>query len=260
MIQNAPTSPARTSRRPAALLIALCFLLLPVVGAAAASEEMVRSFPLDPDGSVTLENINGDAVIEGWDRDEVSVEAVLTADDQATLDKLEVAIDATPRRIRIETEYPSGSYGRLNVDYTLRVPRGARLDAIELVNGSLTLRGLSGSITAELVNGRVTATELSGDVELTTVNGKVEVTLDALAPGRDVTRESVNGSIELAIAGAVDADVEASTVHGRIRNDFGLEEEKGRWIGSNLEGTLGAGGSRITLENVNGSIEIRRAE
>ena len=90
--------------------------------------------------------------------------------------------------------------------------------------------------------------------------GSLGVSLSALEAGQSVTLESVNGSLELSIPGYADADVEAETVHGRIKNDFGLEAERGRWVGSSLKGTLGRGGARIELENVNGSINIRQAD
>ena len=56
-----------------------------------------------------------------------------------------------------------------------------------------------------------------------------------------------------------DVDIEASTVHGRIRNDFGLEVDRGEYVGRSLRGSVGSGGARIDLSNVNGSIDIRRA-
>ncbi len=248
-------------RRPIPLLT-LVLLVLFLAGSAAArmNREDVQTFPLAADGRLSLENVNGDVTIEAWDRDEVSVETLIHAETQESLDEVEVAIDAAADSIRIETVYPERRHRRHNaasVDYTIRMPRGARIDGLELVNGSLTLSGVAGGVRAELVNGRATATELGGDVEIETVNGSLEVSLTVLGAGQSIALESVNGPLELQIPAHADAEIEAETVHGRIRNDFGLEEERGRYVGSSLRGTLGRGGARVELENVNGSITLR---
>ncbi len=244
------------------LLTALTLLLATTAGAR-MNRENVQSFPLAADGRLSLENVNGDVTIEAWDRDEVSVETVIRAESQESLDEVEVVIDADADRIRIETVYPERrhrSHQAASVDYMIRMPRSASIDGLELVNGSLTLAGLAGDVEAALVNGRAEARELGGDVTIETVNGSLEVSLTALEAGQSVSLESVNGSLELAIPGYANADIEAETVHGRIKNDFGLEAEDGRWVGSSLSGTLGRGGARVELENVNGSINIRQTD
>ncbi len=128
----------------------------------------------------------------------------------------------------------------------------------EAVNGSLSLNGLGGDVKAELVNGRATARDLAGNVEISTVNGSLDVALTELGTDQTIELESVNGSLDLAVPSYADAEIRAETVHGRIRNDFGLEEEKDEYVGSSLSGTLGRGGARVELENVNGSIHIRQ--
>jgi len=52
--------------------------------------------------------------------------------------------------------------------------------------------------------------------------------------------------------------VKASTLHGAITNDFGLAVDDGQYVGHNLSGQIGSGGPRIRLNNVNGSISIKR--
>ena len=257
---------SRSPKLPA-LLAATVLLTLPLAAAAfQITEESTSTHALSAGGRLSLENVNGDVTITGWDRDEVVIEAVKKGRSQEALDATEIDIDADADRIRVETRYRDREreWGRgrdaASVDYTIRLPRGAALDEIELVNGSLTLEDLSGDVTASLVNGRVRATGLSGDVELSSVNGELEVALGALDPDRSIELSSVNGSLELALPGSADADVEASTVHGRIRNDFGLEVEREGFVGRKLRGVLGAGGARIELSNVNGSIDLRQGD
>jgi DUF4097 and DUF4098 domain-containing protein YvlB len=53
--------------------------------------------------------------------------------------------------------------------------------------------------------------------------------------------------------------VRAETIHGAIRNDFGLDVRDGEYVGHSLYGQIGSGGSRIKLGNVNGGISIKHA-
>lgn len=252
----------RTHRQ--ALVLPVLAALLVALPAAAAERNFSQSYPLAADGRVSLENVNGDVVIEAWDRDEVLVEAVLSGSDEA-LERVEIQVDASADRVAVETDYESSKNGgwsfkgrSATVDYTVHVPRGARLDGIELVNGQLDILGVAGGVSAELVNGDLNARGLSGDVRLESVNGDVEVILDALDASATVEIESVNGEVIVELPGGAGAEIRAETVHGDISNDFGLEVKKDRYVGRSLEASLGGGGARVELETVNGSIRIRQ--
>ena len=246
-----------TRKLPIVSLLVVGFVLSS--NAWALSKEVSKTLPFSADGRVSLENINGSVTIEGWDQDEISLHALVEARSQKGLDRTEVLIDATETRLHVETEYKKSGWGDHDggeVTYTLKVPRQVRLDEIELVNGSLELRGVSGPVRASLVNGRARAENLAGDVEISTVNGGMDISFDELGRSQRVSLESVNGSLEMKLPNYADAEIDASTVHGRIQNDLGLDVEKGRWVGSNLRGTLGNGSAQVSLENVNGSIDI----
>ena len=246
-------------RNTPTFLTALGLLLLLPGLATAAERTFSETYPLETGGSVELSNINGDVKITGWDRSEVQVEAIITSGSGRAVDEVEIDVDATRGRISIETEYPNNRSWRhraAEVEYILKVPRTARLDEISLVNGSLELESVAGEVEASLVNGNLDARGLTGNAELATVNGSIDAYFSSL--DRNVDIESVNGSIDVYLPVGIDADVDASTVHGRIRNDFGLEVDKSGFVGQELRGRIGAGGARLSLENVNGSIEIHQ--
>lgn len=268
-MQNRLTSASRAG------IIAGCacaLLLLSAQGQARSHEgdvkqEFHQTYPLAANGRVEIENINGGVHITGWDRNEVKVDAVKYAGTQKRLDEAQLKIDAASDRISIRTEYPN--HRTLNfrdddrdnpasVEYTLTVPRSARLDEIKLVNGSLDVQGVSGDVDASCVNGRLTARDLSGPVKLNTVNGKLDAQFEKLGPSR-IRLGSVNGHLVATLPSDANAEVEADTVSGGIQNDFGLHVINHRYIGHSLRGQLGAGEARIHLSNVNGGIEIRHA-
>ena len=100
---------------------------------------------------------------------------------------------------------------------------------------------------------------MAGRARLSTINGRLDAKFDQLA-GKSVDLNSVNGSVDLTIPSDSNAEVEASTVSGNINNDFGLHVNHHRFVGHDLRGELGNGGTRIKLSNVNGRIEVHHAQ
>ncbi len=251
----------------------VCALLILALGAHAAdhrgalTEEFHQTYALTADGRVELDNINGDVHISSWDRNEVKVDAVKYADTKERLDEAKIEIDARNDSISIRTKYPNhdhnwtwGSHNNpAGVEYTLTVPRKARLDEIKLINGELDINGVSGEVNASCINGRLEAHNLAGRARLSNINGRLDARFDQLS-GQRVELNSVNGSVDLTIPSDSNAEVEAKTVSGGINNDFGLHVNHHRFVGHDLRGELGNGGARIKISNVNGRIEVRHAQ
>ena len=248
-----------------------CALFLFALGAHASdrgslTEEFHQTYALTPDGRIELDNINGPVHISGWDRNEVKVDAVKYADTKERLGEMRIEIDSGKDYLSIRTKYRDhdqqnwgAHHNPGSVEYTLTVPRTARLDEIELINGSLDVAGVSGEVSASCINGRLEARNLAGRSRLETINGRLDARFDQLV-GHSVELSSVNGAVELTIPSDSQAEVEASTVSGNIENDFGLRVNHHRFVGHDLRGELGNGGSHVRLENVNGRIEIRHAQ
>jgi DUF4097 and DUF4098 domain-containing protein YvlB len=234
-------------------------------------EEFHQTYQLAPQGRIQLENINGAVRVTGWDRSEVKVDAVKWAYTRERLDEAQIVVDPSADQLRISTKYPSrnlnftnDAQGRLNnpatVEYTLFVPRSARIDSIELINGGLSLEGLANDVRASSINGNVTARGLMGEAKLSTINGNLEATFNQLDATKSIALTSVNGNLTIILPSDASADLRANNVHGGIKNDFGLPVRKGEYVGYDLAGQLGQGATRIKLANVNGQITIRRAE
>lgn len=231
------------------------------------TEEFHQTYAITSDGRVELDNINGDVHISSWDRNEVKVDAVKFADSKERLDEAKIEIDSGKDYLSIRTKYPNrnnnwnwGSHDNpASVEYTLTVPRSARLDEIKLINGALNVSGIGGEVRASCINGRLDAQDLSGRARLATINGRLVAKFGQVA-GQSLELNSVNGSLDLTIPSDSNAEIEASTVSGNISNDFGLHVNRHRIVGNDLRGELGNGGTRIRLSNVNGRIEIRHAQ
>lgn len=253
------------------ILTCICSLAIPALPARGSdhsgqvTEEFHQTYPLSAGGRVELDNVNGDVHITGWDRNEVKVDAVKYAYSKERLEEAKIKVDTGSSFVSIRTEYPNhnltfNSLGRNNpasVEYTLTVPRNIRLDEIKLVNGALEIEGVSGDVSASSVNGSIKTHGTQGRAEISTVNGRLEVEFSRLSNSAELS--SVNGSVMVTLPSDAKGEIEASTVSGRINNDFGLPINDHRWVGHDLRAELGVGGARIKLSNVNGRIEIRHA-
>src|SRR6202020_566482 len=250
-------------------VLGACTLFIFTVAAQASdhrgafTEEFHQTYALSPDGRVELDNINGAVHISTWDRNEVKVDAVKYADSKERLDEAQIEGEAHQDSVSIRTKYPDhdhtfnwGSHNNpAGVEYTLTIPRAARLDEIKLINGSLDINGAKGEVHASCINGRLEARNLSGRAELSTINGHLDARFDQLS-ALSVEVKSVNGSVELTIPSDSRAEIEANTVSGGIDNDFGLHVNHHNFVGHDLRGELGTGVPHIKLENVNGHIDI----
>ena len=220
------------SRKQGSLAGILSGALLAMVFAVGAHAQVTQDFhrtvPLSADGRISLANINGSVEITGWDRNEVQIDAVKTAIDQQRLDEARIEVETSSNSVEIKTRYPEDHTNNhaASVHYTLHVPQNARLDRIDLVNGSLDVQKLTGEIDANLVNGKLRASDLTGEADLATVNGTIEADYTSLTNVRDIKLKSVNGSIDLTLPPSPNAEVSASVVNGSITHRLSPDGER----------------------------------
>lgn len=229
------------------------------------TEKFEQTYPLNPNGRVNVSNVNGSIVVEAWDRNEVKLEYTKIADTKDRLADVEVRIDSKADYFSAETDYgnwrKSGDTwksGKLTVEFKLTVPRGAMLNEIETVNGSVTVSNFTNFTKVSAVNGSVKATNIRGTARLSTVNGEVAADFGHLETGSKISLDTVNGKVNLVIPSDSNATLKADSLNGAISNDFGLPVRKGKYIGRDLYGKLGSGEVQIKLDSVNGSLSIAR--
>jgi hypothetical protein len=136
----------------ATILGSLLVLLLATSAHAQVTQDFHRTVPLSANDRVSLNNINGNVEITGWERNEVQIDAAKKARDQQRLDEARIEVNVTSDSVEIKTRYPEGHTNNnpASVHYELHVPQNARLDRINLVNGSLTVQKVSGEVNANL--------------------------------------------------------------------------------------------------------------
>ncbi len=245
--------------RPALHAAALCVLLVAVIWAVpsfAISKEFNQSYPLQPGGSLELQNVNGTVDVQGWDRNEIEIHAVKTAKHkESDLERVSIEVDARPDAILIATRYPQNEGVEVAVDYTIHVPHGAHVEHIGTVNGTLRVAGVETVEDLHTVNGNVEVFEAGGNVHAHTTNGNVHLELAHLPGKTGVAAETTNGSLVLAVPPDMQADVEARCLNGNFSSELPITMESSQRP-REMHGRLGRGGAPIHLRTVNGVIRV----
>ena len=211
-------------------LLALLFLLLASSAHAQASRTVTRSFPLAPDGTVSLESYKGRVDVQTWDRSQVQVDVVIKGTDQKDVDDTRIRFDADADRLDVETDYDElednqklfglfrlGSVDRPSTNYTLMVPSTATLavdtysatTTVTQLDGDLHFDAYSASLTAIRVRGTLQADTYSGSVEVKRADGAIETDtysghLRADSVAGPVTFSTYSGSATLGFAALTD--------------------------------------------------------
>jgi len=234
-----------------------------------------QSFPFNADGSFSLDNVNGRTEIHGWSSNVVVINAAIHGRTSESVEAVHINIDSNPEEVTVHTEQPSsvtgfswswlwlknGARNDAHVDYTIQVPRNARLKKISSVNGKIVIADVSGDIEASAVNGETQIKNAVGDLKLSTVNGRIEVELASLGGSQSVSLSTVNGAIEATLPADADAAVSASTVNGGMSSEFpALVVNKEFPLGRKLKGTLGNGSASVEISTVNGRISFRQGK
>ena len=235
---------------------------LATAASAKVAEKFAQTYPLDANGSIQLENVNGSVEIVAWDKNEVALEAEKSARNQEGLDRMHLKIESSNRRLFVKTEYEKKwkFWDNMNaqVHYKLMVPAGVALDKIDVVNANISVTGVKGPVNLDTVNGSIEAEGLAGDGRFDTVNGSVRVAYAAMPASGRIGLDTVNGTCKLTLPADAAFDFDADTVNGRINCDFPITlQNSGK---REMHGTVNGGGTRVSLESVNGSLSVQRAK
>lgn len=245
--------------RRAFCLTAFLVLVLSAVSAApcfAITKEFNQSYPLQAGGSFELQNVNGTVEVEGWDRDTVQIHAVKTAKSrESDLDLVSIDVEARSSAISVSTRYPQNEGVEVAVEYTVRVPHGARVEHVGTVNGTLRVSGIEAVEELRTVNGNIEVYDGGGSVHARTTNGNVHLELLHVQDKNGAVAETTNGSVLLAVPADTHADLEARCLNGNFFSELPVTFESTQRP-RELHGKIGRGGVPLRLRTVNGGIRV----
>lgn len=218
--------------------------------------EIDRSLDVARDVMVEVETLVRTVEVTGWDRNQVRVR---TAIDPA-YEEFSFDGDRGSVHIEIDRREDRGGWkdGQVQDPGPMRiaVPRGASLE-IDVVNGSLVVRDVDGTVELESVNGDVRYAGAGERIEAETVNGRVRVE----APRARRTRAgSVNGDVVLRLGGGF-VEAEAVSGHLDIRADGPVETVTAEAVAGNID-FRGApvAGSSLSFETHSGNVTVHLPE
>jgi hypothetical protein len=238
--------------------------------AAQDREEFFWSGRVAPGRAVEVRSINGAIRAERANGTEVEITAVKTA---RRSDPSEVTVEIVEHAdgLLVCAVYPTPTGSRPNecstdnysmstrnndvqVEFTLRIPDGVRLDA-RTTNGGVEASGLTADVDVRTTNGGIRISTL-GVARARTTNGAIDVTLGDLSGTDPLEFRTTNGGITLTVPGGLDANLSARTTNGSISSDLPITVQ-GSFGPRRLEGVIGSGGRSIVLETTNGNVRLR---
>lgn len=137
---------------------------------------------------------------------------------------------------------------------------------LKTAGGDIELGGASGTVTAKTAGGDIECLKVTGSVDAATAGGDVYAELDPKG-NQSSSLETSGGDVTLVIPAGANATIDARI---RLRgshydeddydviSDFKAESHERTSKDIRASYVLGKGGPRITLETVNGNIEIRK--
>jgi hypothetical protein len=215
--------------------------------------------------AITIKGVNGSIHAEHASGTEVEVTALRSAH-RSNPNDVRIYVAPTSNGYIVCALYPGDgtdcnsnhAHTRNNdtqVEFMVRVPAGVKFNA-HTVNGAVTAQSLRDDVRASTVNGKIDVSTL-GSAVASTVNGNIQASMGRVNWSEARKFHTVNGSIDLDLPAAANAEIHASTVNGSISSDFPLLVH-GRFGGKSITGTIGAGGRELQAQTVNGSIHLRQ--
>ncbi len=137
---------------------------------------------------------------------------------------------------------------------------------LKTAGGDIELGGASGTVAAKTAGGDIECFKITGSVDAATAGGDVYAELDPKG-NQASSLETSGGDVTLVIPAGADATIDARIrLRGRhydeedydITSDFKAKSHDKTSKDIQASYVLGKGGPRITLDTVNGNIEIRK--
>jgi len=256
--------------RRIAIALAIALLAAAPAFAVEIEEHFDQSYDLGAGGSVSVSNVNGAIIVQGWEGDQVRVEAVKRVkagsrgSAQEAMERIEVRVDHRGDRLEVKTRLPSdgnsffgwlfGNHANANVTYTVSVPRRTDVE-VDTVNGKVKVRGVAGRVEADTTNGHIEMADVRGSVKAGTTNGGIDVELTDVTEGAGMRFATTNGSIHLVLPRDARVSVDADTTNGGIHLDDLVADIRSK-SRRHLRAEVNGGGADLRLTTTNGGIRI----
>lgn len=222
------------------------------------SDRQAQVVTLSDTKPLSIEITIGNVRIEGADRADAEIVVERRAPNTAQLARIPLVIEDTPKGVSVRAlQTDNTTEPTLRADVTVRVPRTARIDRVQVLEGKIAVEGFTGSLTADIRRGPIDGKDLSGTLRLEAGIGAVTLTNTRLSPAGLLRLRAFNGDVKLTLAERPpDARILALALNGHITSQIPLTM-KNSWGPRWGEATLGKGEPVISIDVVTGTVEIK---
>jgi hypothetical protein len=230
------------------IFVSLAFACICMVSRAEEKKEVINKEltfeKQDEQNLLLIRNISGSINIEGYEGTSVliEVEKTISAENPEDVEEgnrdIQLGIIETGDSIILYMDSPytevirkngkvkfftdfndSEIHYDFNMDYTVRVPFGIKLNVSTVNNGNVRVADPRAEIQASNVNGSVYLENISGITRANTVNGVIRANYTR-NPGGDCRYSTINGDIILTFLPELSADISYKTMNGDVYTNF----------------------------------------
>jgi hypothetical protein len=277
------------------LIMGMALLATGLFAAAALADDYAKTYTVSNRANVRVDTDDGSVTVTTGDTKEVEfrveyqgyvLEKSLHIDSSQHGDEVELVARiphgfhislGMMRRLHIEVRMPKdadlqvrtgdGSIKANNVSGTIDLHSGDGALTVGSLKGSIRLHTGDGSIEANDLDGKCDASSGDGRIRLTgrfdvlsARSGDGSVGVEALRGSKLDSSWSItsgDGSIDVALAPDLPANIEASSGDGHITTDIPITME-GVISKSRVHGKMNGGGSTLTIHTGDGSIHLKQ--
>lgn len=208
-------------------------------------------------GHLNVNAMNGGIEVIGQDRQDIALEARVTARSGSQSDAASMLHEITIATGETVEAHGPHTFGNRNwsVSYKLLVPHHLAAN-LHTLNGGLTLNAINGSIRGETTNGGLHIENLGGDVNVSTTNGGIRAELSGPTwQGTGLFATTTNGGVSVSVPSNYSAHLVANTTNGGTALNLPAADQSGVHRHS-IDTNLGSGGPTVNFQTTNGGISI----
>lgn len=220
-------------------------------------DEINQTYQLAAGARVEVRGINGAVDVETASGATAEVHIVRSARSRDDLNYHKIIIEQTGGGLVVRGDNEK-DYGNHQVRHrvTLRLPRQIDL-GVHGVNGRVAVGAVDGPVQLSGINGAVEVGQAVGYANISGINGRVKVNIVRLSE-RGINVNGINGGVEIQFADDLNADVEVTGINGRVNADVPNVTVVGKLERNNFRARIGAGGTPIIINGINGQVKLTR--
>ena len=157
-------------------------------------------------------NRNGSITIQGWDRNQIHVQATKQTRWGGKLENVDIQV-SPGADFKVETIHRVKN-PRVSVSYDVRAPMHVVVKHVRTSNGKIKLDATHGDTDVETSNGKIEVKDAVGDIDAHTSSGAIALHL-ASDLNADLEVKTSNGKIELEDVEVVVKETSKNTLRGK---------------------------------------------